>query len=240
MSDSRNPHAGIEALLTPENSVLLLIDHQPFQFANIHSHEPTLIVNNVAGLAKTAKVFEVPTILTTVVEERGGLLIKEVQDVFPEQKPINRTFINSWEDKRVVEAVKKTGRKKLVIASLWTEMCLAMPAIQAQGEGYDVYAVTDASGGVSVEAHEMAVRRMMQAGVTPITWLAVFGEWQRDWARTEKLGALAAILVQHGGGSGIAFAWEMQLLGSKSATAWRHRRFIPSSRLWSTIDREFF
>ena len=219
MSDSPNPHAGIEALLTPQNSVLLLIDHQAFQFANLHSHEPTLIVNNVAGLAKTAKAFQVPTILTTVLEERGGLLIKEVQSVFPDQKPINRTFINAWEDKRVVEAVQKTRRKKLIIASLWTEMCLAMPAIQAQGEGYDVYAVTDASGGVSVEAHDMAIRRMVQAGVTPVTWLAVFGEWQRDWARTETLGALAEVLVQHGGASGIAFAWEMQLLAGKARVA---------------------
>ena len=219
MSDSRNPYVGIEALLTPQNSVLLLIDHQALQFANLHSHEPTLIVNNVAGLAKTAKGFKIPTILTTVLEERGGLLIKDVQDVFPDQKPINRTFINAWEDKRVVEAVKKTGRKKLVIASLWTEMCLAMPAIQAQGEGYDVYAVTDASGGVSVEAHDMAIRRMVQAGITPVTWLAVFGEWQRDWARTETLGALAEVLVQHGGASGIAFAWEMQLLASAAKVA---------------------
>jgi nicotinamidase-related amidase len=212
MNDARNPYTGIEALLTPQDSVLLLIDHQAFQFTNLHSHEPTLIVNNVAGLVKTAKAFRVPTILTTVMEERGGLLIKDVQDVFPEQKPINRTFINAWEDRRVVEAVNKTGRKKLIIASLWTEMCLAMPAIHARGEGYDVYAVTDASGGVSVEAHDMAVRRMVQAGVTPVTWLAVFGEWQRDWARTETLGPLAEVLVQRGGASGIAFAWEMQLL----------------------------
>jgi len=219
MSDSRNPHVGIEALLTPQNSVLLLIDHQPFQFANLHSHEPTLIVNNVVGLAKTAKVFQAPTILTTVLEERGGLLIKDVQDVFPDQKPINRTFINTWQDQHVVEAVKKTGRKKLLIAALWTEMCLAMPAIQAQGEGYDVYAVTDASGGVSVEAHDMAVRRMVQAGVTPVTWINVFGEWQRDWARTETLGAVAEVLVAHGGASGIAFAWEMQLLSGKARAA---------------------
>jgi nicotinamidase-related amidase len=219
MSESRNPHVGIEALLMPQNSALLLIDHQAFQFANLHSHEPTLIVNNVAGLAKTAKVFQVPTILTTVLEERGGLLIKDVQDVFPDQKPINRTFINAWEDKRVVEAVKKTGRKKLLIASLWTEMCLAMPAIQAQGEGYEVYAVTDASGGVSFEAHDMAIRRMVQAGVTPVTWLAVFGEWQRDWARTETLGALGGVLVQHGGASGIAYAWEAQLLDSRAKAA---------------------
>src|SRR5579863_7929559 len=205
---------GLNALLTPEDSVLVLIDHQPFQFANLNSHEPTMIVNNVIGLAKSAKAFRVPTILTTVVEERGGYLIKGLQDVFPEQKPINRTFINTWQDSRVVEAVKKTSRKKLVLAALWTEICLAMPAIQAQGEGYDVYVVTDASGGVSVEAHDMAIRRMVQAGVTPVTWLAVFGEWQRDWARTQTLGALAEVLVQHGGASGIAFAWEMQLLGS--------------------------
>src|ERR1700722_576876 len=210
---------GLDALLTPENSVLVLIDHQPFQFANLHSHEPTMVMNNVIGLAKAARVFAVPTLLTTVLEERGGHLIKGLQDVFPEQKPINRTFINTWQDPRVVEAVKKTGRKKLILAALWTEICLAMPAIQAQGEGFDVYAVTDASGGVSVEAHDMAIRRMVQAGITPVTWLAVFGEWQRDWARTETLGRLAEVLVQHGGASGIAFAWEMQLLGSAGKAA---------------------
>src|SRR2546427_6873381 len=136
---------GLDALLTPESSVLILIDHQPFQFANLHSHEPTMVVNNVIGLAKAAKVFGVPTILTTVLEERGGLLIKRLQDVFPEQKPINRTWINTWQDPRVVEAVKKTRRKKVVMAALWTEICLAMPAIQAQGEGHVVYVVTDAS-----------------------------------------------------------------------------------------------
>jgi len=112
---------GLQALLTPKDSVLLLIDHQPFQFANLHSHEPTMVVNNVIGLAKTAKLFGVPTILTTVVEERGGFLIKGLQDVFPDQKPINRTFINTWEDSRVVDAVKRTGRKKVIMAALWTE-----------------------------------------------------------------------------------------------------------------------
>jgi nicotinamidase-related amidase len=213
MSNSPNPHAGIEALLTPQNSVLLLIDHQPFQFANLHSHEPQLVVNNVVGLAKTAKLFGVPTIITTVLEERGGRIIKGIQNVFPEQKPINRTFINAWQDARLVDAVKKTGRKKLVIAALWTEVCLAMPAIQAQGEGYEVYAVSDASGGVSAEAHAMGMERMIQAGITPITWLAVLCEWQRDWARAEKLNDLAAILEEHGGSSGVAFDWEMQLLG---------------------------
>src|SRR5438067_6596249 len=203
---------GLQALLTPQDSVLLLIDHQPFQFSNLHSHEPTMVVNNVIGLAKTAKVFGVPTILTTVLEDRGGKLIKGLQDVFPDQTPIDRTFINTWQDARVVEAVKKTGRKKLIMAALWTEICLAMPAIQAAGEGYDVYAVTDASGGVSIEAHEMAVRRMVQAGVTPITWMAVGGELQRDWARESTGNAFGEILAAHGGGSRVAFAWERQLL----------------------------
>src|SRR5882757_753544 len=185
---------GLDALLTPERSVLLLIDHQAFQFSNLHSHEPTLIINNVVGLAKAAKAFKVPTILTTVTEERGGYLLKGIQDVFPTQKPINRTFINTWEDRRVVEAVKKTGRKKLVIAALWSEMCLAMPAIHSMGDGFDVYVVTDASGGVTVEAHDMAIRRVVAAGAQPITWLAMAGELQRDWARTERLGADAQIL----------------------------------------------
>src|SRR5258706_3593606 len=208
----KSNYAGLDALLSPDNCVMLLIDHQPFQFANLHSHEPTMVVNNVIGLAKAAKVFSVPTILTTVLEERGGLLIKGLQDVFPEQKPINRTFINTCQDQRVVDAVKATGRKKVVMAALWTEVCLAMPAIQALGEGWEVYIVTDASGGVTSEAHDMAVRRIVQAGAVPMTWLAVQGELQRDWARESTAAGLAEILAQHGGGSGVAFAWEMQLL----------------------------
>ena len=205
---------GLDALLRPEGSVLVLIDHQPFQFANLHSHEPTLIVNNVVGLAKTAKAFGVPTILTTVQASRGGSLIKGLQDVFPDQPPIDRTFINTWEDARVVDVVKRTGRRQLVIAGLWTEICVAMPALQAAGEGFDVYAVTDASGGVSAEAHDMAIRRLVQAGVVPLTWMAVGSEWQRDWAREESLAAFAAIVSEHGGGSGVAFAWELQLLNT--------------------------
>src|SRR5882757_7691377 len=206
---------GLNALLTPEESVLVLIDHQPFQFANLNSHEPTMIVNNVIGLAKTAKAFGVPVILTTVVGARGGKIIKGIQDVFPNTEVIDRTFINTWQDERVVTAVKATKRKKLILASLWTEMCLAMPAIQAQGEGFEVYVVTDASGGVSPEAHDMAVRRMVQAGIVPMTWLAVASEWQRDWAREATAAALSEMLGQHGGGSGVAVAWEAQLLGAK-------------------------
>src|SRR5712675_1353130 len=210
---------GIDALLTPDNCVLLLIDHQPFQFAGLRSHDTQTIINNVVGLAKSAKAFKVPTLLSTVVEERGGLLLKQLQDVFPDQKPINRTFINTWEDARCVDWVKKTGRRKIVIAALWTEICLAMPAIQAAGEGYEVYAVTDASGGVSVEAHEMGVRRMMMAGVVPMNWLAVASEWQRDWARQDSAKALGDAVLPHAGATGTAFAWELQLLGQNTGVA---------------------
>ncbi|WP_030750065.1 hydrolase [Streptomyces sp. NRRL F-5135] len=211
---SKEAKSGLQALLTPEESVVVLIDHQPFQFANLHSHEPTMVVNNSVGLAKAAKAFDVPTILTTVLEERGGYLIKGLQDVFPEQKPINRTIINTWEDQVVVDAVKATGRKKLIIAGLWTEVCVAMPAIHAAGEGFDVFVVTDASGGASKETHDMAVRRMVQAGVTPITWLAVLSEWQRDYAREKTLPGLTDVLLEHGGATGVAFTWETQLLAT--------------------------
>ena len=214
METMKNPKAGLDALLTPDNCALILIDHQPFQFAGLRSHDTQTIVNNVVGLAKAAKAFGVPTLLTTVVEDRGGFLLKSLQDVFPDQKPIDRTWINAWEDARVVDWVKKTGRRKIVIAALWTEICLAMPAIQAAGEGYEVYVVTDASGGVTVEAHEMAIQRMVQAGVMPITW-GVFGsELQRDWARTDTVPAVAQILFDHWGNVGTSLQWEQQLLGS--------------------------
>ena len=211
----KHPKAGLDALLTPENCVLILIDHQPFQFAGLRSHDSQTIVNNVVGLAKTAKVFGVPTLLTTVVEERGGYLLKQLQEVFPDQKPINRTFINTWEDSRVVDWVKKTGRKKVVIAALWTEICLAFPAIQAAGEGYEVYAVTDASGGTSLEAHEVAIQRMVQAGVTPITWMVFGAELQRDWSRTATVAGIGQVGIEHQGNIGVNFLWEQQLLATE-------------------------
>lgn len=210
----KSPKTGLEGLLRPEDSILVLIDHQPYQFTNLNSHEPTMIINNVVGLAKAAKAFDVPTILTTVIEERGGYIIKGLQDVFPDQKPINRTFINTWEDPNVTDIVKESGRKQLIIAGLWTEVCVAMPAIQAMGEDYDVFVVTDASGSTSLEAHDMAVRRMVQVGVVPINWIAVVSEWQRDWARINTAVKLTDILFDHGGASGVALAWELQLLAT--------------------------
>jgi nicotinamidase-related amidase len=173
-----------------------MIDHQPFPLANVNSHDPTMVINNAVGLAMTAKAFGIPTILTTVNEDSGGQIFRGLQDILPDHKTINRAYINAWEDQRVVEAVKKTGRRRIIFAALWTEMCLAMPAINAMGDGYDVYVVTDASGGVSVEAHDMGIRRLVAAGAQPITWLAMVGELQRDRARAQYLGDLGKFLSE--------------------------------------------
>lgn len=205
---------GLDSLLRPDDSVLVLIDHQPYQLANLNSHDPHMVVNNTTALAKSAKVFGVPTILTSVIAERGGVIFPQVTDVFPGQAVIDRTFINTWEDPKAVDAVKATGRKQLIIAGLWTEICVAMPAIQAAGEGWDVTVITDASGGTSVEAHEVAIQRMVRAGVNVMTWLALAAEWQRDWARLDTATGLTEVLKQHAAGSGIAYLWEQQLLAT--------------------------
>lgn len=210
---------GLNSLLRPEDSVLVLIDHQAFQLAGLGSHDPQTVVNNVTALAKLAKAFNVPTILTSVLAARGGLLFKQITDVFPGQEVIDRTWVNTWEDEKVVNLVKATGRKQLIIAGLWTEVCVAMPAIQAAGEGWDVTVITDASGGVSKESHEVAIQRMIAAGVNMMTWMALAGEWQRDWARTEHVEALTEVLISHLGGSGIAFLWEQQLLNTPAPNA---------------------
>lgn len=205
---------GLASLLRPEDSVLVLIDHQPYQLANLNSHDPHMAVNNATGLAKAAKVFNVPTILTSVVQERGGYIFPQITDVFPGQEVIDRTFINTWEDRKVVDVVKATGRKQLIIAGLWTEVCVAMPTIQALGEGWDVTVITDASGSTSVEAHEVAIQRMVAAGANVMTWLALASEWQRDWARMDTALALNEVVKQHAAGSGIAYLWEQQLLNT--------------------------
>ena len=207
--------AGLGALLTPDNCALMLIDHQPFQAASVRNVDVALMINNVVALAKVAKVFNVPTLLTSVLKDRGGLLFKQLTDVFPEQVPIDRTFINTWEDERCVQWAKATGRKKLVFAALWTEVCLAFPVIHALGDGYEVYFVTDASGGTSTEAHEMGIARMIQAGGIPLTTVVFASELQRDWARVEQAAKLSQVLLDHGGATATSLAWELQLLAGR-------------------------
>lgn len=208
---------GLDSLLRPEDSVLVLIDHQPFQLANLNSHLPSIVINNAAGLTKAARAFRVPTVITSVIADRGGLVFPQITDVFPEQEVIDRTTLNTWEDRKVVDVVKATGRKQLIIAGLYTEICVAMPVIHALGEGWDVTVITDACGGVTVEAHERAIQRMIAAGANVMTWLALASEWQRDHARTEHIEEFVELLKEHEPGSGIAFLWEQQLLNTNPA-----------------------
>lgn len=199
-------------LLTPKDSTLILIDHQSQMLFGVQSHDRSLIINNVVGLAKAARAFNVPTVLTTVaVKTFSGPLFPDLQAVFPGVVAIDRTTMNAWEDGNFLAAVEKTGRKKLIIAALWTEVCLAFPALDAIRDGYEVYFVADASGGVSLEAHEMAVHRMIQAGAVPMTWQQVMYEWQRDWARHETADAVREIVQQHTGafGQGVVYAKAM-------------------------------
>jgi nicotinamidase-related amidase len=215
MNTSPSKKTGLDAMLTPGNCALMLIDHQPFQAAAVKNIDVALMINNAVALSKTAKAFGVPTLLTTVIKDRGGNIFKQIQDVFPEQVPIDRTFINTWEDERCVKWMKNTGRKKIVFVALWTEVCLAFPVIHALDEGYDVYFVTDASGGTSVESHEMGIQRMIQAGAVPLTTVVFMSELQRDWARMETAGKVGEILLDHGGASGTSLAWELQLLAGR-------------------------
>jgi nicotinamidase-related amidase len=205
-----------EQLLTPKNHTLVLIDHQPQMAFATRSIDVAELRNNVTGLAKAAKTFKVPTILTTVAAKSfSGPLFPELQAVFPEQAPIDRTTMNTWEDQRVVDAVQKNGHKKVVMAALWTEVCLVQPVLSAIDQGYEVYIVTDASGGVTKEAHDMAVQRMVQAGARPVTWLQYMLELQRDWARGETYAPVMKIATEHGGGYGLGIVYAKEMFNAK-------------------------
>src|SRR4051812_1632097 len=203
------------SLLTPQNSAVILIDHQPQMAFGVSSIDRQTLINNVTGLAKAAKIFKVPTILTTVAAKSfSGELFPEIQEIFPDQQPIVRTSMNSWDDVKFKEAVKKTGRKKIVIAALWTEVCLTMPAIEMLNEGFEVYMVTDASGGTSKEAHDMSVQRLIQAGVVPVTWIQVLLEFQRDWARQETYNVVLDVAKAHAGAYGIGIRYAKSIMGA--------------------------
>ncbi|MCU6432763.1 hydrolase [Undibacterium sp. Jales W-56] len=187
-------------LLTPENCTLILIDHQPQMTFGVSNIDRQLLKNNVVGLAKAAKLFKVPTILTSVETEGfSGYIWPELLDVFPDQKIYERTSMNTWDSADVKAEVKRIGRKKLVIAALWTEVCLNFPALEAMAAGYEVYFVEDASGGTSVSAHNFSVQRLIQAGAVPVTWQQFLLEMQRDWARKETYEGTIDIVQEHSG-----------------------------------------
>jgi len=202
----------VHSLLTPENSTVIFIDHQPQMTFGVTNIDRQTLINNTVGLAKAAKVFNVPTILTTVeTQSFSGYMWPQLLEVFPDQTPIERTSMNSWEDTKFLAEVERIGRKKLVIAALWTEVCLVFPAIQAIEAGYEIYFVVDASGGTSQVAHDMAVQRLIQAGAVPVTWQQVLLEYQRDWAHKETYDAVIEIVKEHSGayGVGVEYAYTM-------------------------------
>jgi nicotinamidase-related amidase len=217
-------------LLTPQNTQMIFIDQQPQMAFGVQSIDRQTLKNNVVGLAKAAKVFNVPTTITTV-ETQGfsGYTYPELLDVFPNAKLLERTSMNSWDDKKVRDALKANGRKKVVVAGLWTEVCNTTFALCAMLEGgYEIYMVSDASGGTSKEAHDFAMQRMVQAGAVPVTWQQVLLEWQRDWARKETYDAVMGIVREHSGayGMGVDYAYTM-VHKAPERTATAHEALAP-------------
>lgn len=201
-----------KGLLTPDNCVVTLIDLQPQMLFGVGSHDRQTIVNNNLVLAKAAKVFGVPVVLSTVETKAfSGNMWPQILAVFPQQEPIERSSMNSWDDKNFVAAIEKTRRKKIVLSGLWTETCVALPTVQAIHENYEVYVVEDCCGDVNQLSHDNAMRRLVQAGAKPVTALSVMLEWQRDWALRETYDAVMDIVKTHCGayGVGVEYAYTM-------------------------------
>jgi nicotinamidase-related amidase len=217
-------------VLTPQNSQLIFIDHQPQMAFGVQSIDRQVLKNNTVALAKAAKVFNIPTIITTVeTESFSGYTYPELLDVFPEKKVLERTSMNSWDDQKVRDALAAAGRKKVVVAGLWTEVCNTTFALCAMLEGdYEIYMVADASGGTSKEAHDYAMQRMIQAGVVPVTWQQVLLEWQRDWARRDTYDSVIDIVKEHSGayGMGVDYAYTM-VHKAQQRTATKHEAIAP-------------
>ena len=200
-------------VLTPKNCQMIFIDQQPQMALGVQSIDRQVLKNNVVALAKAAKVFKIPTTITTVETlSFSGYTYPELLDVFPDSKVLERTSMNSWDDQKVRDALKANGRNKVVVAGLWTEVCNNTFALSAMHDaGYEIYMVADASGGTSKEAHDYAMQRMIQAGVVPMTWQQVMLEWQRDWAHRDTYDAVMAIVREHSGayGMGVDYAYTM-------------------------------
>lgn len=199
-------------LLTPHNAAFIVIDYQPVQVNSIASMDRQLLVNNIVGASKAAVAYQLPIIHSTVNVKTGlnKPPISQLREVLVDYPTYDRTSINSWEDVEFQEAVKATGRKKLIMTALWTEACLTFPALDALNEGYEVYVVVDAVGGTSVAAHEAALRRIEQAGAKMISVAQLFCELQRDWARQETVPAFINLFVETGGTAGIQFSYDRE------------------------------
>jgi nicotinamidase-related amidase len=184
-------------LLTPQNAALVVIDYQPSQFAGVQSIDRDLLLENIVSTVKTAKAFDLPIVHSTinVASGRGQPTVPEVAELLQDDPPVDRTTTNAWEDPDFLAAVRATGRRKLILCALWTEICMAFPALDALREGYEVYPVVDAIGGTSEVAHRAGLERVVQAGAQPVSWVPLAVELQRDWARTETVDDIIEIVL---------------------------------------------
>ena len=201
-----------KGLLTPDNCVVAIIDLQPQMLFGVANFDRQTIINNNVALLKAAKVFDVPVVLSTVeTKSFSGNMWPQIQAIFPGQTPIERSSMNSWDDKNFVGAIEKSGKKKIVLSGLWTETCVALPTIQAIHDGYEIYVVEDCCGDVSQLSHDNAMKRVIQAGAKPVTALSVLLEWQRDWAERDSYDAIMEIVKNHFGayGVGVEYAYTM-------------------------------
>ena len=211
-SNPRRTKRSEKGLLTPDNCVVAIIDLQPQMLFGVSNFDRQTIINNNQVLSKAARVFDVPVVLSTVeTKSFSGNMWPQIQAIFPNQKPIERSSMNSWDDKNFVAAIEKTGRKKIVLSGLWTETCVALPTIQAIHDGYEVYVVEDCCGDVNQLSHDNAMKRVVQAGAKPVTALSVMLEWQRDWAEKDTYDAVMDIVKAHCGayGVGVEYAYTM-------------------------------
>ncbi|WP_439889853.1 hydrolase [Ralstonia sp. 25C] len=217
-------------VLTPQNCQLIFIDHQPQMAFGVQSMDRQTLKNNTVGLAKAAKIFNIPTTITTVESQSfSGYTYPELLDVFPDQQLLERTSMNSWDDQKVRDALAKNNRKKVVVSGLWTEVCNCTFALSAMHDAdYEIYMVADASGGTSKEAHDYAMQRMVQAGVVPVTWQQVLLEWQRDWAHRDTYDAVMKLVKEHSGayGMGVDYAYTM-VHKAPQRTATPHEALAP-------------
>jgi nicotinamidase-related amidase len=208
-----------KGLLTPDNCVVALIDHQPQMMFGVAGVDRQSIINNTVALGKAARVFDVPVVLTTVeTKSFSGNLWPQIRAVFPEQPAIERSSMNAWDDKNFVAAIEKSGRKKIALAGLWTESCVAMPTVQAIHDGYEVYVLEDCCGDISQLAHENAMKRVIQAGAKPVTSLTVMLEWQRDWALRDTYDAVMDIVKTHYGAYGVGVEYAFTMVHGAPAT----------------------
>jgi len=202
-------------LINGNDHTLIMIDHQSQMSFATKSIDATVLRNNAALVSKAAREFNVPTILTTVAAKSfSGPIFEEIQSVFPEQEPIDRSTMNTWEDQRIADRVNEIGKGRIVLAGLWTSVCIVGPALSALDQGFEVFVITDASGDITEEAHERAVQRMVQAGARPITSLQYLLELQRDWARGETYDQTVKTSIEHGGSYGLGLIYAKQMFNA--------------------------